>query len=143
MGADIETFRIDNMVKVAVFSVALMAFGCQLALAQVPSEIGNLKTCHTEDYIRCGLVIAGCTAGCGSNYNCLVDCVINKHHEDCVDCIRSHQKAEDGIEPDRPRPKAQSGPTKAQSGPTKAQSGPCGTIDYCPNRCCSKIDPTT
>ena len=75
------------MVKVAVFSVALMAFGCQLALAQYEPESGNLKTCHTEDYIRCALVIAGCTARCGSNYNCLVDCVINKHQHDCVDCI--------------------------------------------------------
>jgi len=83
------------MVKVALCSAVLMAFGCHFALAQVPSESGaNLQTCHTEDYIRCALVIAGCTASCGSDYNCLVDCVINKHHQDCVDCIRSHQMPE-------------------------------------------------
>merc|ERR1711973_106194 len=120
----LQLTKIDSMVKVAVFSVALMAFGFQLALAQVPSKSGNLQTCHTEDYIRCALVIAGCTAGCGSNYNCLVDCVINRHHQDCVDCIRSHQ-TEDGIED------------------TQVQSGPCGTISYCPNRCCSTYYPST
>merc|ERR1719309_657939 len=111
-----------------------MALGCQLALAQEagsPSDSdkpqlsirSDLQTCHTEDYIRCALVIAGCTATCGSNYNCLVDCVINKHHQDCVDCIRSHQNQE--IED------------------VKVQSGRCGTISYCPNRCCSTYYPST
>ena len=110
------------MVKVAFYSV-VMAIGCQLAVADVSSDAGNLQTCHTEDYIRCALVIAGCTASCGSNYNCLVDCVINKHQKDCVDCIRSHQNQE--IED------------------VKVQSGRCGTISYCPNRCCSTYYPST
>merc|ERR1712212_718459 len=102
------------MVKLALCSVVLMALGSQLALAQVPSAEtsgNNLKTCHTEDYIRCALVIAGCTASCGSDYNCLVD------------CIRSPQN--EGIEN------------------AKVGSGPCGTINYCPNRCCSTYYPST
>ena len=111
------------MVKVAFYSVVMMAIGCQLAVADISSDAGNLQTCHTEDYIRCALVIAGCTASCGSNYNCLVDCVINKHQQDCVDCIRSHQNQE--IED------------------VKVQSGRCGTISYCPNRCCSTYYPST
>ena len=65
-----------------------------LAVDNIPSD-SNVGTCHTEDYIRCALVIAGCAATCSgdsSYYNRMVKCVIAEHHQDCVDCIRNENQ---------------------------------------------------
>ena len=65
----------------------------------------NTKSCHGSDYLKCAFVIAGCTAQCGSSgvkksysnkinsncfqdwMNCMINCVINQHHQECIDCI--------------------------------------------------------
>merc|ERR1712121_220751 len=58
------------------------------------SENTNVGTCHSEDYIACALVTAGCAAGDCSGKDdwmtCMTDCVINKHHKECIDCIHPH-----------------------------------------------------
>merc|ERR1712126_561822 len=66
-----------------------------LALANsslaVPATSQNVGTCHSEDYIACALVTAGCAAGdCNGKDNwltCMTNCVINKHQKQCIDCI--------------------------------------------------------
>merc|ERR1711951_153477 len=111
------------MVKLALCSVVVMALGCQMALAAPSAESAEnqqVGTCHTEDYIRCALVIAGCTATCGSDYTCLVNCVINKHYADCVDCIRPHHQL----------------PAQGLQKHQEVEGSNC-VGHYCPGRCCS------
>ena len=35
----------------------------KVSTAKRPAKNTNIGTCHSEDYIACALVIAGCTAG--------------------------------------------------------------------------------
>ena len=73
-------------------TVVFMGLGLLVTLSGLmgePSPDQQVGSCHFEDYLRCSLVIAGCAAKCGADYNCMVNCVINDHHADCVDCIRS------------------------------------------------------
>ena len=116
--------------KLSMKLLTVLIVGVCQSLAAPKAE---LDTCHTEDYIKCALVIAGCSSTCtGSSVriwklifaknkncnffremgmqiifdrchfvfifvsclftfqdwmNCMIDCVINQHHEECIDCI--------------------------------------------------------
>merc|ERR1711976_410554 len=73
--------------KLSLKLLTVLIVGVCQSFAAPKAELG---TCHTEDYIKCALVIAGCSSTCtGSSdwMNCMIDCVINQHQEECIDCI--------------------------------------------------------
>merc|ERR1712235_14342 len=78
---------------VGLLAVAALA-SSQPAGSQSSQSVG---TCHSEDYIACALVTAGCAAGqCSGKDNwfqCMTDCVINQHHKECIDCIPKNMVA--------------------------------------------------
>ena len=82
---------------------ALLLLLSALVIAQAAP---NTRSCHGSDYLQCAFVIAGCTASCGGAsvrlqlnisefphncfqdwMTCMINCVINNHHEQCIDCI--------------------------------------------------------
>jgi len=59
-----------NSLTITLLSALLVS--CAVATptnskADVSASNSALGTCHTEDYIKCAFVIAGCTATCNNN----------------------------------------------------------------------------
>ena len=77
------------MMKIASLGLALLLLFalCTEANPVASESEQNVGTCHHSDYIRCAEVITLCTAECLGSYVCIANCVINKHHKECVDCI--------------------------------------------------------
>merc|ERR1712145_15083 len=80
--------------KFAIVTLLVVALASS-SLAVPMSQ--NVGTCHSEDYIACALVTAGCAAGqCSGKdawFQCMTDCVINQHHKECINCIPKNMVA--------------------------------------------------
>eukprot|EP00092_Neocalanus_flemingeri_P005490 GFUD01005920.1.p1 GENE.GFUD01005920.1~~GFUD01005920.1.p1 ORF type:complete len:157 (-),score=53.10 GFUD01005920.1:558-1028(-) len=76
-----------------ITKASLLLLSVLVAIQAAPST----RSCHSSDYIQCAFVIVGCTStcsGCSDWMNCMINCVINQHHEECIDCISRLDKAD-------------------------------------------------
>ncbi|XP_075255700.1 uncharacterized protein LOC142348289 [Convolutriloba macropyga] len=95
-------------------------------------------SCHASDYIKCAVIIAGCSSSCSGQsdwYNCMLNCVIIQNKE-CIDCISEYSKHPTISLPD-PNTVASSGNTSTAYVGGQMCSGPGWSCDCHPgNTCC-------
>ena len=63
---------------VVLIAISACVFG--ISSSKTIVNTGGFTTCHTEDYIKCALVIAGCTSTCTNDQVTQKTKTINKYN---------------------------------------------------------------